>query len=277
MRTAEQARVPRFALSPFATLIWTFARRDLSTRFKGTALGWLWSMIVPLATWVLYALVFGLIFRAQVHPFGNGRPPIYAVWLFIGLIAFTFFSYGILRAAESVLGLASVMNRVRVPVHAPVLGSLVGVGLQSLVEITLYLAVLAVPLNVGWSWLLLPLWIGLFFLFTAGLALGCAVAAVYFRDVMHLLAVVMQFLMFITPVMYPLTMVPDDVGGFDLRSLLAHLPLAEFVEMARQLLYDLQPGTPQHWLTLALWTTTSLVLGSLVARRYGPDIAEHLQ
>ena len=261
----------------FGALVWTFARRDLSSRFKGTALGWLWSMIVPLATLGLYALVFGLIFRAQVQPFGNGHPPIYAVWLFLGLIIFNFFSYGTIRAAESLWGLASVINRVRLPVYAPVLGSLVAIGLQSLVEITLYLMVLAVLVNVSWTWLLLPIWLLLFFTFTAGLALTCAVASVYFRDVLHLLGVVMQFLLFITPVMYPLSMVPSEVGGVAVRSVLSHAPLAEFVGLARNLLYDLQPGTAQMWLTVCAWSAGALALGATVARRYGPDIAEHLQ
>jgi ABC-type polysaccharide/polyol phosphate export permease len=261
----------------FVALSWTFARRDLSSRFKGTALGWLWSMILPLATLGLYALVFGLIFRAQVHPFGNGHPPIYAVWLFLGLIIFNFFAYGTIRGAESLWSLAGVINRVRLPVYAPVLGSLMAIGLQTLVELTLFLVVLAALVNISWTWLLLPIWILLFFLFTAGLALTSAVAAVYFRDVLHLLSVLMQFLLFATPVMYPLSMVPGDVGGVAVRSVLAHAPLAEFVGLARNLLYDLQPGTMQLWLTVCAWSVASVAVGATVARRYGPDIAEHLQ
>src|SRR5688572_28766078 len=132
MRTAERPRVSRFAVFPFTALVWTLAQRDLNARFKGTLLGWLWSLIVPLVALGLYSVVFGLIFRAEVQPLGNGHPPIYALWLFIGLIAFTFFSNGLMRGAESLRALAGVLNRVRMPVLAPVLSGLISVGVQAL-------------------------------------------------------------------------------------------------------------------------------------------------
>lgn len=263
----------------FAALVWTLAQRDLKARFKGTALGWLWSLIVPLATLAAYAVVFGVIFRAQVEPFGNGRDPIYAVWLFGGFIAFSFFSGALVRGADSLRSMASVLNRVRVPVLAPVLASLVSVGLQSVVELTLYLAVLAVLGNVGWTWLLLPAWALLFFCFCAGLAATFAIWALHLRDVAQVLVVALQMLFLATPIMYPLTMVPADldVAGTSLREVLGASPLAHYIEVPRSLLYGLDPGTPSQWLYLLVAALCSLAVGAAVSLRYGQDAAEMVQ
>lgn len=279
MRTAEQLRVSRLSLSRSAALVWTLAQRDLRARYKGTLLGWLWSLILPLVTLALYALVFGVIFRAQVEPMGNGDEPNYAVWLFLGLIAFNFFSYGLLRSAASLWTLAGVLNSVRVPALAPILASLVAVGLQTLVELVLYLGVLALFLNVGWTWLLLPVWAVLFGAFTAGLALAVAVLAVRYQDVQQLLAVVMTFLFFATPVMYPLSMVPSDatLGSLSLRDLLGASPVAGFVDLARSLLYSLEPGDPNQWVYLSASALIALGIGLITTSRYGSDVAEWLQ
>lgn len=269
----------RLSVTRFASLVWTLAQRDLKARYKGTLLGWLWSLIVPLATLGLYSIVFGLIFRAQVEPFGNGHPPVYAVWLFLGLIVFNFFANSLLRSTESLRGLAGVLNRVRLPALAPILAALVSVGLQSLVELGIFLVVLVAFGNVGWTWLLLPLWAVLFVLFTAGIATAVAVLAVHLQDIQHVLAVILQFVFFATPIMYPLTMIPAELGlgGVNLRSVLSLSPLAQFVEMARTLLYDLQPGSMPQWLALTASSSIAAAVGVFIVNRFGADVAERLQ
>ena len=267
------------SMTRFAALVWTLAQRDLKARYKGTLLGWLWSLIVPLATLGLYSIVFGLIFRAQVDPFGNGHPPVYAVWLFLGLIVFNFFSNGLLRSTESLRGLAGVLNRVQLPALAPVVAALISVGLQSLLELGIFLVVLIAFANIGWSWLLLPFWAALFLLFTAGIAAAVAVLAVHLQDIQHVLAVILQFVFFATPVMYPLTMIPSNLGpdGLNLRTILSLSPLAQFVDMARTLLYDLQPGTPPEWLVLTGSSLAAAAIGVVIVKRFGADVAERLQ
>ena len=79
----------------YRSLIWNFTQRDLKARYKGTALGWAWSLVVPLATLLIYTLVFSVIFRAEPPDFGNGEPGIFPVWLFGGLIAWNFLAQSI--------------------------------------------------------------------------------------------------------------------------------------------------------------------------------------
>lgn len=266
-------------MNRFAALVWTLTQRDLKARFKGTLLGWLWALILPLATLGLYAVVFGLIFRAQIEPFGNGHRPVYVVWLFVGLIAFNFFANALMRSADSLRALGGVLNRVRVPAMAPILAALVSVGLQSLVELGLYLVVLAFFLNVGWTWLLVPMWIVLFALFTAGIAAAVALLAVHFHDVGPFVGVFLHFLYLATPIMYPLSMVPADarIGSVGVREVIGASPLSDFVEIIRGLLYELQPGEPRQWLALVVSAGVAVALGAAATAKYGPDVAERLQ
>ena len=265
-------------ISRYRSLIWNLAQRELRSRFKGTTLGWLWSLIVPLSSLVLYSIVFGIIFRTQAPAFGNGRAPIYAVWLFVGLIAFSFFSNGVIRGTESVWAVAGLMQKVYFPIYTPVIGALIAVGLQTLVEIALVLSVLAFFGNISWTWLLFIPWSVLFFAFTAGMAMLSAVVSTYFRDTMQLLAVLLQFLFFATPVMYPLRMIPENAFGLniDLRRVIVSSPIARFVEMARALLYELHPGRWTQWTALTLCATASLAIGLFAVTRFGHDVAERV-
>ncbi|HUS22615.1 MAG TPA: ABC transporter permease [Aeromicrobium sp.] len=273
-----ESRHDRRPTSTGAVLAWTFAKRELKSRYKGTLLGWLWSLIVPLAMLGLYAIVFGLIFRAQVQPMGNGHPPVYALWLYIGLTAYNFFANAVVGGANALWAASGLINKIRVSVLAPVLGNAIAAGMQALVEVALFLAVLAVFGNVGWTWLLLLTWSLLFLGFAGGLAVVMSVFAAYFRDALLLYAVLLQLLLFATPVMYPLTMIPERIfGAVPLRDIIGQAPLARFLEMARTVTYDLTPGRLSDWFVLVLWSALALAIGTWTARRFGQDVAEKLQ
>jgi ABC-type polysaccharide/polyol phosphate export permease len=260
----------------FRALAWSFAQRELKARFKDTVLGWVWSLAIPLATLAVYSVVFGLIFHAGAPRFGSSREPIYAVWLFCGLTAFAFFANGVLRGIDALISSTSLMRKVYFPPTAPIFGSLIANGFQTLVEIALLLIVLGVLGNVSLTWLLLPAWAALFFAFTAGIAMALAIAAAHLRDITQIAAVLIQFTFFATPVLYPIEQIPPDALGGWLRTVLAANPLSHFVEMFRSLIYELHPGDPGDWQFLVLAAVLSLATGWLVTERYGKDLAEKL-
>lgn len=260
----------------FWALAWSFAQRELKSRFKDTALGWLWSLAIPLGTLAVYSIVFGLIFKAGAPNFGTNREPIYAVWLFCGMVAFQFFANGVLRGIDALVASTVLMRKVPVPPAAPVAGSLIAGAFQTLLEIALVLALLLFLGNVGASWFLVPLWAALFFVFTAGVAMVLAIATAHLRDVAQIAAVLMQFLFFATPVVYPIELVPDGaLGGWLLRVLEGN-PIAHFVEMFRDLTYELHTASVGDWLYLAFAAAAALALGAFVTSRHGRDLAEKL-
>lgn len=257
-----------------AQLIWTFAVRDLKARFTATALGFVWTLVVPVATVIIYSVVFSVIFRAQAPPMGNGRAGVFAPWFFVGLVTWNIFASSTSSGMGSILGMGSMLQKVYLPSYVPVMAAVTTVLVERLLEAGVMLLVLVVFLNVGWTWLLFPLVFVAVGLFSAALAYCLAVAIVYFRDTGQIFGIVMQMWFFLTPVMYPVEMIPEDYKGIPLRSLLGLNPMADFVSISRALLYDLRlPGLGEVGYVLA-WTTAMVVLARFVYRRWGRDVSE---
>ena len=257
-------------------LIWNFAQRDLKSKFKASALGWAWSLLVPLATLGIYTLVFSFIFRSQPPALGNGHSGVFVVWLFAGLTTWSFFASSINGGIGGLLGTGSLLKKIFFPAYAPVLGSTVATGVQSLIELGIYLAVMAGLSNVGWSWLLVPVWAAMFVAFVSGLATAVAILNVYVRDLAHLVSVALQLLFYATPIIYTLDFVPAEFRGIPVRSLIAWNPMTDFVEMLRSLTYSLNAGAPQMWLRAGVWTVAAVGFGWIVQRRRGGDLGEEL-
>jgi ABC-type polysaccharide/polyol phosphate export permease len=260
----------------YSNLIWNFAQRDLKSRFKGTALGWAWSLLLPLGSLVIYGLVFGIVLKVTPPPFADGRAGNFAVYLFTGLVVWQFFSGGVLTAMNSLVATGSLLKKIYFPAYAPVVGAILSVGVQSLLELGVVMLVLVLFANVGWTWLLLPLWAAGFLLFVAGVATILAILNVRFRDLTHIIAVTMQLLFYTTPIIIPLTQIPTEAYGLPLRWLIGHSPLGVFVELFRELTYTLSVGSVSQWAQAFGWAAASLALGALVYHRSGKDLGEEL-
>lgn len=265
-------RVP--SLWGYRHVIVNFARRDLKAQYQSAALGWLWSLLVPVATVVTYSLVFTLVFRAEPPPFGNGRAGIYAVWFLVGLAAWSFVANSISRGMSSLIGAGPMMQKIYLPGYVPVLGTVGAVTVQLLVELGIVLIILAALGNLSPSWLLLPLWAALAVPFAAALANILAVANVFLRDLGVAIGVLLQLLFFLTPVLYPLDFVPESALGLPTRAIVAANPIAQLVIMLRQILYDgVAPGVGQFGYVLA-WTVILVGLAALLYRRTGRRLGE---
>jgi ABC-type polysaccharide/polyol phosphate export permease len=255
----------------YRSLIWNFAQRDLKSRFKGTAIGWAWSLLLPLATLIIYTLV-GHIFKIQPAPFGDGRAGNFAVWLFVGLTAWGFFSNAVNISMAALLGTGTLLQKIYFPSFAPVLGAVIGVVIQSAIEVGLVLVVLGIFTNVGFSWLLLPVWIAIFVGFSTGAAMLFAVGNIYFRDLAHIIAVFLQLLFYATPVLYQDSLIKNKF----LHNVIMTNPLTDFVVLFRDLAYGLTPGRLNIWAGALAWTAASLALATIVFHRYGRDLAEQM-
>jgi ABC-type polysaccharide/polyol phosphate export permease len=257
-------------------LIWNFAQRDLKSKFKGSALGWAWSLVVPLATLGVYTIVFSVVFSGKAPEFGNGEDGIFVIWLFAGLTAWSFFSSTVNGGISGLIGTGALLKKIYFPAYAPVLGSTVAQGVQSLIELGLYLAVLLVLGNVGVTWLLTPVVVGLLVAFSASVATALAILNVHVRDLAHLVSVALQLLFYATPIIYTLDIVPVSAGGIPMRAIVEWLPTGLFVEILRDVTYGLTVGPWQAWAGLVGWTALALGLAVLVNRRRGGDRGEEL-
>lgn len=257
-------------------LISNFGQRDLKAKFKGAALGWIWSLVVPLATLAIYTVIFSIVFRMSPPDLGTGDPGIFAIWLFAGLILWSFFSSSINAGIGGVLGAGPLLQKIYFPAYAPVLGAGLAVGIQSLIELGILLLVLLVLGNISWTWLLTPVLLVLFVVFTASIATAIAILNVHYRDLAHFVSVGLQLMFYMTPIIYTPEFVPASWNGIPLRAIVEFSPLSEFITLFRALAYDLAPGTMVAWLAVLLWTALALLWASVVYRQRGGDLGERM-
>lgn len=258
----------------FRDVIWNFARRDLKAHYQSAALGWLWSLLVPVAVVIIYSMVFTLVFRATPPPFGNGRPGIYAVWFLVGLTAWSFFANSITRGILSLIGAGPMMQKIYLPGFAPVLGAVGAVLFQLLVELGIVMVLLILLGNVAVSWLLLPIWVVIFVPFVAALTNILAVINVFVRDLAVVIGVILQLLFFLTPVLYPIDLVPQEAWGLPTRAIVEASPIAQFVLMLRQILYEDVSPSPGQFLYVAAWAVVLSGIAWSMYRRWGRRLGE---
>lgn len=273
-RSTRSVATPRSDnLWAYHNLIWNFTKRDLKARFKGTTIGWAWSLLVPATTVAIYTVVFATIFRATAPDFGNGRGGIFAVWFVVGLVPWTLFSNGITAGLPSLVGSGPLLQKVYIPSFVPVLGTIGAVSIQALIEFGLVAAILLAFGNVGWTWLLVPLWVALLVIFTAAMAYTVAVLNVFFRDLSQIVAVGLQLIFFATPIIYPIEIVPADGP---LRKVIGANPLSQFVLAIRDLMYGLQVPSLRSTAYVCLWVVGALALAYAAFRWRGRDVGEEL-
>lgn len=274
MTTGARTAARRPSWWDYRHVIVNFARRDLKAQYQSATLGWLWSLLVPVATVVTYSLVFTLVFRAEPPPLGNGRPGIYAVWFFVGLTAWSFLANSVSRGMSSLIAAGPMMQKIYLPGYVPVLGMVGSVAFQLLVELGIVVIILIALGNVGVSWLLLPVWFILVVPFVAALANILAVANVFVRDLGVVIGVLLQLLFFLTPVLYPLSFVPESAFGLPARGIVAANPIAQCVIMLRQILYENTAPSLGQFTYLAAWAVLLVIVAAWMYRRWGRRLGE---
>lgn len=251
-------------------VVWELARNDFRARFAGSYFGMLWAFAQPVATILLFWFVFQVGFRAK-HA---AQDVPYGLWLAAGLTPWFFFAEAWTTATSAFTEYSYLVKKV-----------VFRVGLLPLVKVVsslfFHLAFLAVLLLLNLllgkapSWHLLQLPYYGFCLFALALAVGVLTASMlpFFRDLTQLLAIVMQFGMWLTPILWPVTMVPERYRwAFQLN------PLGYIVEGYRDALFG-QAWVWQHGpTTLGFWLLTFILggLARIVYRRLSPHFADVL-
>ena len=172
-------------------------RRDFQAKYRGSALGILWSLVNPLALMGVYLLFFGLIFNR------GGAIPHYPMYLLSGIACWLFFATSLQASARSLLDSAELVKKVRFP-RQLVPFSVVATQLVTfavMLTILILLSVAFLPHARAHVWLAVPLG-ALFVCFVAGLALVVACVNVIFRDIEHILAAALLPWFFLTPILW---------------------------------------------------------------------------
>lgn len=259
--------------------------REVKGKYKRTIFGQLWSLANPLAAMLIYTFIFSFVFQLPPQIGDPSGISVYALWLLCGLLPWLFFAGVVTSGASSLVANAGLIQKVYFPRVVLPLAQVGAVGFNWLFE----MAVLAIALSVVGSFVLpwIPLVLVVMVLlaiFAAGVALLLAVANVYFRDTEHLLGIVLQIGMYLTPIIYPISLVAtqsDKLGGLlgtpvTLLDLYRLNPMERFVEVFRSMLYDNAFPEWGDLLYVTVWAFGILSVGLWVFARKERGLAEAL-
>lgn len=194
---------PLTALLGQRELILTLVAREMKTRYRGSVLGYFWSFLNPLLLLGVYTAVFSTIFQPRVA----GVTP-YALFLFVGLLPWTWFAGCLTECTTVFADNASLMKKVPLVAEALPMVKVLSHGLHFLLGLPVVLAALAFTGHLRWTALLAVVPLLLQTVALAGLGLLVASASVYFRDLKDLLTNLLNLLFFATPIIYVLDMLP---------------------------------------------------------------------
>lgn len=241
-------------------LIGYFARRDLKSLYKRSVLGWTWSMLNPLSTILVYSFVFSVIFRVQPPPTASGTTN-FALFLFSGLVTWTFFSAMLTGAMGWLSSIGDLRRKIYFPPEVAILGNASAMAIQTGIEAAVLVAIMVIIGNVGPTTLLLPVVLLLAALFGLGIGFVVAVMNARFKDTGHLVGIALQAAFVLTPIMYPINIVPERARGVPLREIIQLNPVNQFVAAGRDLVYHLQLPTWRRWTGLVLITVVVFTVG----------------
>lgn len=213
-------------------LIWAMTRREVIGRYRGSVLGIVWSFFNPVLMLVVYTFVFSVVFKARWGAGGEESKVNFAIVLFVGMIVHGLFAECVNRAPGLILSNVNYVKKVIFPLEIlPVIamGSALFHTLASL--IVLLGAILLAGSGISWTIMFFPLVILPLLLATMGVAWFLAALGVYVRDVAQITGMITTVLMFLSPVFYPLSALPEKYQDW-----LRLNPLTFIIEEARQVM-----------------------------------------
>jgi ABC-2 type transport system permease protein len=255
--------------------------RELRGRYKRSVLGWTWSLLNPLATVAIYSLVFGFFLKVDPptgHPSGLHS---FALFLLCALVPWNFFQNGLSMGLTSLLTNANLIKKVYFPRELLVASTIASLVVTMVIELAVLGAILLIVGNMVIPWIPVVLFlVAIEAVFVFGIALALSVWNVYFRDMQHLIAILIQVLFYTCPIVYPISYVPKHahVLGMEipLRQLYMLNPLVRLFECFRDVLYDLRFPPLFDLAYVIVWAAAAVAFGMWVFSKLDRRLAEEV-
>lgn len=213
-------------------LIEQFARREVEGRYRSSFLGGLWSIITPVLMLTIYTFVFGVVFKARWARSTDDSLAGFALVLFSGLITFYIFSESVAKAPGLIVAVPNYVKKVVFPLEVLPVSAIVAALFHAGVSYgVLLIANMLLTGVLHWTALLLPAVVLPVVLLALGVSWFLASLGVFVRDIANLVTLVLQALLFLTPIFYDLSTLAEP-----LQSLVRLNPLAVLVDDARKVL-----------------------------------------
>ena len=215
----------------FQPLLGELIARDIKIKYRKSVLGVLWTLLNPLFMMIILSVVFSNLFKFDVEYF--------PVYLLSGQLIFNFYSEATTTAMSAIMDNGPLLKKIYVPKYLFVLSRVFSSTINLLASFTaLILVMLAMRVDLHYTVLLVPIPLLFIVMFSLGVGLILAAITVKFRDIMHLYSVFVTALMYLTPVIYPMSILPEW-----LKPIVMLNPITNILQMFRNvMLYNSLPG-----------------------------------
>ena len=259
--------------------------RELKGKYKRSVLGWTWSLLNPLATIAIFALVFKYFLK--IHP-PDGDPSglqNFALFLVAALLPWNYLNNGLMGSMGALVGNANLIKKVYFPREALVVANVASWAYSLLIEFAVATAIYLLFGNMVLPWLpLVIVLIAIQSILVLGLGLLLSVLNVYFRDVQHLITILLLVWFYATPIVYPISYVEQannshpELFGHVIPVLFLYKlnPMVRMVDAYRNVLYDLRFPSLFDVGYVTLFGLATLALGLWAFRRLQGRLAEEL-
>jgi ABC-type polysaccharide/polyol phosphate export permease len=226
--------------------------QQLILRYRRTALGYLWTLINPLVMMTIMAVVFATLFKADLKTF--------TVFLFAGMIPWNFFSSVVTQSGTSFINNESLIKKIYLPKMIFPLSIAFSLMIDSALSfLALFAIILAIGGSLSWAVLFIPVAYFMLFFFALGIGLIMSIATVFFRDLQHVILIVMQALFFLTPILYK----PESLVG-KVAWLVELNPVVPFIELFRAPLFQASLPSTGVIIQALLFSVLAMLVGLLV-------------
>lgn len=245
------------SLQKYKFLLKQLISRDFKLKYKRSVLGVVWSLLYPILTMTVMALVFSNVFKFST-PGVN-----YLVYLLTGLVMFNYFNEASNLSMSSVVANFSLINKIYIPKYIFPLSKCLFVGINFLLTlIPLYAIIIITGTKLNIYHLLLPYAFICLFIFTLGMGLILSAVSVFLRDMFYIYGIVMTLWMYLTPIMYDINMISQNIQVFFKLN-----PLYHYINFARRIILYGEVPTPFTFAVCAGTSIITLIIGVIVFKK----------
>ena len=252
-------------LYEYREMIYSLVQKELRGKYKGSVLGFFWSLLIPLFQLLIYTIVFSVFMNSPIEKF--------YIFLFVALVPWLFFSNCISGGAISIIQQKNLVEKIYFPrMVLPVAYSIsyfINMLLSFLIVfVALFVSGIGIDFRILWY---LPIIMLIEFIMGIGGALLFSALTVYFRDLEYILNIITMAWMYMTPILYPMEQIPDTI-----RPLLYLNPMTAVVVAYRDILYYKQAPDMQTLVYAVAWGIVTLVVGWITFQKLQRNFVEEL-
>jgi ABC-2 type transport system permease protein len=251
-------------LYKYREMLSNLVKKDLRTRYKGSVLGFLWTFVNPLLQLVVYTMLFSVILRSNI--------PKYYIFLFVALVPWIFFATSITSGSSSIIASKDLIKKVYFPRIIIPMAVVNGAFMNMIFTmIVVFFALIFSGIGISKYILFLPVIMMLEYLLALGISFIVSALNVYFRDLEHILGIIIMAWMYGTPILYSIDMVPKKLLPiFNLN------PMTPIIAAFRSILYYKTKPDLSHMGIIFIWSTCFIVAGYIIFQKLQKNFAEEL-